>query len=446
MAPSNVKRARFEAKNDLVAEEKKTPLTITDLPTELIDMIFNEMDIPSIKSTDPVPISIRPSTLTCWTIRNVAVNYLTFTHCYINGTDDLDHFLRFLRHCDRARRTVRMLRLDNAVLDATRVNDIKQVFPNLVDIMLKDITCDPPSIHANANGQPGQPAAPPLAPPRRLDQLHIMCTRATSGWSLSGMMHTLSLLRVEPQVLYVSTEHCGYSEDAFDPRCVVGLSAVPNLVVCFHDPESSTPIAGLLDALSHTLDPNVLQSVEVQYDSKETLRALGAMLERVGRNVIKLTIKPHAPSTFQQRQAWVDPFDDWRLLDIRPCQKLVYLSLHIYVRRKKNVSKALSLPGAGLIANYAPPATFRKVVIHLHDLPRATTLGNRSVLKLQEFDKVLTQDRFPHVRQLYLDVGITEDLYDTPDYREECRAAARRALPRLGARGLLEVLVQRWFE
>ena len=45
---------------------------------------------------------------------------------------------------------------------------------------------------------------------------------------------------------------------------------------------------------------------------------------------------------------------DWRLLDIRPCQKLVYICLHIYVRRKENVSKYLSHVGVGLLENYAP--------------------------------------------------------------------------------------------
>ena len=71
---------------------------------------------------------------------------------------------------------------------------------------------------------------------------------------------------------------------------------------------------------------------------------------------------------------------------------------------------------------------FGKVVIRIHDLPRAATLGNRSVLRLQAFDKVLTKARFPRLWSFFLEVGITEDLYDTWGYKVDSEHAACRAL------------------
>ncbi|KAI0720688.1 hypothetical protein C8T65DRAFT_826163 [Cerioporus squamosus] len=400
-----------------------------------------------------------PSTLTCRKLRPIALKYLPFT---IPRVDDSYRFVRFMRDHDQPATSVRELCLSATDLDAKLLGEFKTLFPKLVSLALENIICNPPS---RARGKPSTTASGTIEP-LRLERLNIACTRAISGSSLTGMMHLLS--HIEPRLLVLSIECGGYSKDAFDPRRVPGLSSVVDLVVLVEDVK--TPIASLLDALSKTLDPDSLQTIEVQYDSKETLRALGTMLQRVGSNVTKLTLRASAPSDSYKRMGWIDPFDgepylrairrspcepndatpdaasDWKLLDIRPCKNLAFLAFPIYVRRKETIDKALSHVGVGLLANYAPPETLRKVVIDLHDLPRATTLGNRSVLKLQEFDKLLTPDRFPLLWQVILDVGVTQDLYDKYEYADACRDAAHRTLHGLHTRGLLNVQVQRWWE
>lgn len=425
-------------------------------------MIFAELQ----KSQSSMPRgSIRPSTLSCKPLRDVAVNYLYWSHPRITGTDELELFLRFMDTNHGPANTVRHIVLSSAVLDVKSIDQIRRLFPRLVDISLTDLTYCPPLIHHHDS----QPGPADLTTALCVQGLSFSCTRATSGWTLSGMMDILSLL--QPRDCNVTIELEGYSREAFDPRRIAGFSAVRNLVLRYKDPTSKKSIGGLLDALSQTLDPNALDNVEVQYDSKESLLALGRMLERVGRNVTRLTVCPNAPETLAKREAWMDPFDgestvlatdhrhlhdyldnvafamsDWRLLDIRPCQKLVYICLHIYVRRKENVSKYLSHVGVGLLENYAPPATLGKVVIRIHDLPRAATLGNRSVLRLQAFDKVFTEARFPRLWSFFLKVGITEDLYDTWEYKVNIEDAACRALRGLATRGLLEIFVQSWFD
>ena len=98
----------------------------------------------------------------------------------------------------------------------------------------------------------------------------------------------------------------------------------------------------------------------------------------------------------------------------------------------------LSYVSAGLLANYAPP-TLRKVYVTIHNLTRPTTLGNRVVLRLQEFDKAVTQARFPLLQRFRLRVEVTRQGQKKFGASEKCRAAAVRALPSLHARGVLRV-------
>ncbi|RDX47293.1 hypothetical protein OH76DRAFT_1354681 [Lentinus brumalis] len=209
-------------------------------------------------------------------------------------------------------------------------------------------------------------------------------------------------------------------------------------------------MANVLDALSVTLAPDVLQRVEVEYDSKPTLRALSSLLDRIGGSVTNVSIYALAPRKLEKRQKWTDPFDDWTLLDIRACKKLESLHLPIYIRPKENLKsqRPLSHIAAGLLANYAAP-TLKEITINLWDLECPTMLGDNSVLKLQEFDKVVTQERFPNLQRFELSVVQTEALWCKATTRmdvvaRQCLAAGFRTLPGVRALEVLEVRLKRW--
>ena len=86
-------------------------------------------------------------------------------------------------------------------------------------------------------------------------------------------------------------------------------------------------------------------------------------------------------------------------------------------------------------------STLRTVDIHLHDLPRVGMLNNRRVLRMQEFDKVLTPDRFPRLEKVKVHVLSAYCFKITRGYNwQEIVVGTQKVLPKLQARGLLEVV------
>ncbi len=71
------------------------------------------------------------------------------------------------------------------------------------------------------------------------------------------------------------------------------------------------------------------------------------------------------------------------------------------------------------------------------------TLGNRAVVKLQEFDNVLTEARFPYLRQVMLHAGTTRELREKAEYAEDCYDAVLCALLCLQSRGVLNIRVDK---
>ncbi len=144
---------------------------------------------------------------------------------------------------------------------------------------------------------------------------------------------------------------------------------------------------------------------------------------------------------------WVCP--DWTLLDIRACKKLESLHLSIYVRHKEDLKPQRPLPvshtAAGLLANYAA-TTLREISIDVNDLERPKMPENGTVLRLQEFDKVVTQARFPNLQRFELSVSPSEARGREAKCVEarRCLAATLRTLPGLRARGVLKVRVKKW--
>ncbi|KAI0720689.1 hypothetical protein C8T65DRAFT_826164 [Cerioporus squamosus] len=411
---------------DPTEDVKPARTSLLKLPLELLGMIFEYLQEDHWDSE-----SRKAYASVCWMLRDAAIGLLDFRKPRV--VRKLTHFLRFMGRYSTLAETVQSLHLSNMALDAKLVRELTRLFPTLTSLTLTEISCSPPSPYHH----------PTSAVSMQLEEL-VICSghgvrrghaRSRRHWSLSGMMHILSLL--SPKALF----ELGVSFD--------------------RDYPPSNILPSVLDALSRTLAPDRLQSVKMQYDRKPSLRALSTLLERVGGNVTDLVIEPPMymrNTTWCQFDGRPDPFDDWTLLDIRACKKLEHIELPICIRRLHIVNFYLSathalarqrveygvpppppsLVGAGLLANYAPPS-LRKITINLKNLESASTLEKMSVLNLQEFDKVVTQTRFPNLQQFELYVESTEALECKLGYRERCKAAALSALPALHALGVLNV-------
>ncbi|RDX47290.1 hypothetical protein OH76DRAFT_1484890 [Lentinus brumalis] len=329
-----------KVKTECSTEGSKTTAyrTIVDLPLDLLHMILVQFRDSRWNLDTCMKV--------CRTLRHAALEYLAFKSPRV---DDLDHFLTFMASHRLPPKTVRSLHLSNVSLDAALVREIAQLFPNLKSLTLVDISCILPL----PNHRPPSDPETTAPVPTQFNSLTLSCKRPRrdSSWSLSGMMHILSLLA--PSELTVWMGHGVSFRDTFDPSCLAASPAtVWDLDVGFTGTPKKSAIATVLDALSRTLAPGALQSVEVRYDSKAALRAPGTLLARIGSNVTNLAIHPPAPSELEERhQTWTDPFDE--------------SSIHV---------------AAGLLAYYASP-TLRRVVIDLDEVARPTTLGNRAVVK-----------------------------------------------------------------
>ncbi|RPD75518.1 hypothetical protein L226DRAFT_570538 [Lentinus tigrinus ALCF2SS1-7] len=416
--PAKVRKTKAENCTKVVKSKYRK---ITDLPPELLHMIFEYFK--------DERRTMKTCAATCLVLREVAVEYLEYPRPRIY--ENLDHFMTFMGRHRKPPTTVQSLRLSSVALNASLLNEIKGLFPKLTYLTLLDISFIPPL-----------PYHRPL--PESLMQVENLRLESTrrGGWSLRGMMHIISFFA--PKVLTINLGGCEGLRDKFDPRCLAGSPAVQELCVFSSDiPRRSS--ADVLDALSRTLAPEILKRVIVYYDSGATVRALGALFARVGSNVTSLYLRPCSiPWEPAKKQKWSDPFDDWQLIDISASKKLETFYLHIYVKRKENLKsrRAVCYAAAGLLANYASP-TLREVTIDLHDLERPTTLGNRVVLKLQEFDKVVTAVRFPNLQKFELNVGVSDELYRKRHHEQKCREAALRALPGLHARNVLSIKIKR---
>ncbi|TBU24716.1 hypothetical protein BD309DRAFT_1030153 [Dichomitus squalens] len=136
----------------------------------------------------------------------------------------------------------------------------------------------------------------------------------------------------------------------------------------------------------------------------------------------------------------------WRSLGLASCSKLRSIEIEIYFRydEKPQDVPAYSLAGAGMLSQ--APRTLRHVTIRLNYLPRVTTLNNRRMLRLQEFDKVITYDRFPDMKEVNLCILL--DRYLEADRKYDWQhvvVGVQKALPNLHARGLLKVIKQSAF-
>ena len=137
----------------------------------------------------------------------------------------------------------------------------------------------------------------------------------------------------------------------------------------------------------------------------------------------------------------------WQNLNLASCTELESIMIQIFFRSSPSEKHptdvpALSLAGACMLSQVS--GTLRTVEIYVHDLPRVTTLNNRRLLRLQEFDKVITPNRFPRIEKVKVHVLPAYDFRRKRAYNwQQIVIGTQKALSSLQTRGILEV-VEGW--
>ncbi|RPD56052.1 hypothetical protein L227DRAFT_614920 [Lentinus tigrinus ALCF2SS1-6] len=380
--------------------------TLTDLPVEVLHMVFahdkwlwKHQFLPSCS-------------FTCRLLRAVALEHLDFRRLSLSYIETFDPLLEFLRTYPRVAKTVVSLRLygrrtcypdplPTTTIDDALVASIVELLPKLNSLTLFSFK------YVKSTAANAQPAAGPF--PLSTFVLSLFTPKTKS----------IVELRLERFDI----------EEPFEPRFLHRLVDIERLRLSRSIKGGPACTALAVQALSVSLKSDSLQELSVNIDSKETVYALGKLLSRAGGNITNLTIR-HTRLTSDDH----DPLEgSWQLLDVAACKKLetIILSMHFSETR----TGPLSGPVVGILQRASP--TLRKVIIMVDDLPRPTTLGNRTIFKIHDVDKVLSAARFPYLQECELNIGHQVDCKVTPLGWEKCKNSVQRALKSLHGRGLL---------
>ncbi|TBU26947.1 hypothetical protein BD311DRAFT_666444 [Dichomitus squalens] len=421
--------------------------TICDLPVELLCMIISH--VKSDKWT------IRTCTLVCHCLRAVSLEHHFRNALSVRNIDTFDHLFSFLRANPKICEKTARIRLDGATrnvekhgyapvtsIDENTVLELTQLLPNLTALRLGCFVYKPPQLPDPRRN----PCAEQDPPERiRLEQLSFgsLYTPFPNESSISGFFHILSMFEID----FLGGCPTGWEHDARTPLDLSSLHRPLRAKrLCLYDRGSVNNFKiVLLDAFTKSLEPGYLQDLNVECGNVSEVSAIGELLARVGHGLTSLQVSgmpPHAPVS--ARRCWKDPLDShWKSLNLASCPRLESINIRIYFRapgdeKQPTDHPVLSLAGAGMLSQ-APP-TLRKIVIWLHDLPRITTLNNRRMLRLQEFDKIITRDRFPLLERVHLHISIDSSLERKlkTDWWKLV-LATQKVLPGLHSRGLLKV-------
>ncbi|RPD75499.1 hypothetical protein L226DRAFT_46284 [Lentinus tigrinus ALCF2SS1-7] len=405
--------------------------TLTDLPVEVLHLILAHFDYDQEWQWKHER-SLRSCSFTCRLVRAVALEHLDFRHLFLPGIETFDPLLDFLRTYPRVAKTVVSLKLAGSTkydpgprsrytpmttIDVALLASIVELLPKLDSLILQSFHYTKPTA-ANV-----QPAVGPF--PLSTFSLRGHCHPQSS---LTGVLSVLSLFTLE-QVKDPALDEFDLDESS-EPRFLSRLVDVQRLWLR----RSSSPAytASALQAFSVSLKSDSLQELSVQVDSKETISALGKLLTRAGGNITTLTIRNNPPEWAmpKDRDHWVNPLEgNSQLLDISACKKLESITLPMYFCKTR--TRPLSEPVVGILQQAS--TTLRKVIIIADNLPKPTTIGNRTIYKVHDLDKVLSPTRFPHLQECELNIGIR----CTPLAWSKCKDSAQRALKSLHGRGLL---------
>ncbi|RPD75505.1 hypothetical protein L226DRAFT_612537 [Lentinus tigrinus ALCF2SS1-7] len=401
--------------------------TLTDLPVEVLHLILAHFDDLWLWEHKP---TLRSCSLTCRLVRAVALEHLDFRRLSLSYIETFDPLLEFLRTYPRVAKTVVSLKLAGPIshpdrLPITTIDDaivasIVELLPKLDSLLLFSFNYVKPT---TANTQ------------------HAAGPFPLSTFTLRGHSHPRSSLTCILSVLSLFTpRHVPEFDlekfaldEPFEPRFLHRLVDVQRLRLSHSIAGGPAYTALALQALSVSLKSDSLQELFVDVDSKETVGALGKLFTRAGENITTLTIRTcqYYLSSWA-RDDWVNPLEgNSQLLDLSACKRLESITLPMPFCKTR--TRPLSEAVVSILPRASP--TLRKVSITVEHLPTPTTIGNRTIFKIHDLDKVLSATRFPHLQECELFI----DIRCTPLGWAKCKGSARRALKSLHGRGLLKV-------
>ncbi|TFK89030.1 hypothetical protein K466DRAFT_661867 [Polyporus arcularius HHB13444] len=392
-----------------------TTRTLTDLPPEILHLILRYM------RRDKHYVS--SCSRTCRLLRAVALEHLDFRRVSLTGVKTFDPFLQFLRKYPRVAKTVISVCLGGEIedndhspittIDDTLVVSIAELLPKLDSLVLHSFRyVMPTDLSAARRREPIQLSSFVIE-----DQFHDKS-------SLTGIFRVMSLFtpretdRLELERFDI--------EESFEPTHLHRPLEFRQL--CLQESDTPKHTALTLQALSVSVKSNSLRELHVEVDSKQTVIALGQLLRSAGRRLTTLTIEDVDGHVNSLK-------GNWKKLNLSACKKLRYITLPMVYRQnpKRPLSETLVK-----ILGKAPPS-LRKITIRVYGMLRATTIGNRKVFKIHDFDKLLSPERFPHLQVFELEIGPHGRLRYRNGYWATCFASAQRALKGLHERGLLRV-------
>lgn len=444
--------------------------TITDLPTELLEIIL--LQLPAWKYSH----TLRAVSLTCKRLRAGSLEFVFTDTLKVRDITTFDHLLRFLDTNPRAVKRVQSLTLSGrrkeldpqnerylleTAVDEALLARVVARLPSLQTVMLVTLLYLPSTSEDHRNHA------------RHRHKLRSLSIRGswTPQCSVAGLFQVLSLFSAKSLdiITWCYSSDSGDS-DPFDVRSLqVHRCLAPALLHI-----DAFPLSGpqwnpqLLAALTKSLRADALRDLRINIDSPKAARCAGELLMHAGRRITHLALHRHAPFSQSERDGWIDPLqgksvvfgvlcdphrgvlltrslDSWQKLNIESCISLESIYIPIYFgpsKPKHTPQEALASPIARILEHASP--TLRWVAIELRDLYRSTAIADESLLKLHELDKVLVQDRFPKLQYVQLEVHADHDLRRKGAYWPECVKAAKRVLPNLQARRLLDVRDTSW--
>ncbi|TBU26945.1 hypothetical protein BD311DRAFT_725011 [Dichomitus squalens] len=409
---------------------------ICDLPVELLDMIISYLE-----SDD---WGVWSCSLACRYLRSVSIEHHFGKRLAAWDKHTFEHLFSFLEANPRIGAKIRSLTLSGAKRDVgkgysllTTIDDaivlrLAQLLPHLESMELRTFIY----------GQP-QHSVPPLTALPQGDTpgpFHLRWLSFGDGYnyclphrsSISGLFRILSLFTIDR--LHGDCRGCHFDLGApLDQHYLYRHLKVKDLCLWSYGSANSKHALMLLNSFTEAMEPGCLGRVEIRCRAVSEVSAIRKLLVRTGESLTGLQVCTPVPACLPK--GWKDPMiRHWQDLNLASCPKLERIWINIYLPDKIDENQptdvqALSLPGAGMLSQVS--RALRDIYIYVYDLPCVATLNNRRLLGLQEFEKVITADRFPLLRKVYLRIRPDEDLQQKPDYKwRQVVVGTRNALPK----------------
>ena len=414
---------------------------------------------------------VRKCTLVCHCLRAVSLEHLFGTSLVAREIPTLDHIISFLRTHPKICAKIQSLTLWGdvspdadqqllAYIDDTTVLSLMQLVPNVQYLSIRNIRCAPPQLPQQQTVRSQQDGSEPF---------HLQRLVFDPGYyglphdvSIAGLFRILPLFTID--VLDLNFRRCECDTVPFDISALHHSLKIKDLRLSHWDKVENDSMGKLLKLFAESLEQGFLQHLSTGCRTVSEVSAIGEFLACTGEGLRSLQVERYPLLEPSHRKDWKDPLDStsvfratlgrilmsihigsWQNLNLASCTKLESIMVQIFFRSSPSEKHptdvpALSLAGAGMLSQVS--GTLRTVEIYVHDLPRVTTLNNRRVLRLQEFDKVLTPDRSPRLEKVKVHIRSALQLQQKREYRwQQIVVGTQKVLPNIHSRGLLEVMV-----